>query len=271
MICINRETSTVSDRFMPRPSKILGPSTETTVFCDLDGPLIDVSGRYYKTYCLAIETTVKHYQKQHKTLHVRPMHQERFWHLKLERIPDIDIAQMTGFTGEEIDFFLATVRDIVNQPQLLSADRLQPWAGDALQRLTQNGVRLALVTLRHHDQAVQMLKRFGIYHYFSHIQGSTDEFAAYDNYAHTKTAMLYKLMHSLGMMSSEEESSGSAWMIGDTEADILSAQAVGLQSIAVSCGMRSQAYLRRLEPSYIVGNLGFAADVVLKKHVEITA
>ncbi len=31
---------------------------EMTVFCDLDGPLIDVSARYYKTYRLAIAQTL---------------------------------------------------------------------------------------------------------------------------------------------------------------------------------------------------------------------
>jgi len=200
-----------------------------TVFCDLDGPLIDVSGRYYKTYCLAIDRTVEHYRSMNVRLHISPMRQERFWHLKLERIPDVDIARMTGFSADQIDFFLATVRQLVNQPHLLDYDRLQPWAIDALERLSQVGVRLSLVTLRAHDQAIHMLKKFGIYHYFSSLQGSTDEFAAYDNYAHSKTAMLSKM---LKLMPAQD--SDLLWMIGDTEADVLSAQALGIKSIALS-------------------------------------
>ena len=115
-----------------------------------------------------------------------------------------------------------------------------------------------LVTLRGHEQAVQMLKRFGIYHYFSAIQGATDEFAAYDNYAHSKAAMLEKMLQTL-----HPQDTDLLWMIGDTEADVLSAKEHGIASIALSCGMRSQAYLQRLEPNYILGNLSVAAELVV--------
>lgn len=259
MICINHNSS-VPGRLLPIPFRKTGSMATCTVFCDLDGPLIDVSGRYYKTYRLAIDRTVEHYQRQGELIPVSPMRQERFWHLKLERIPDEDIAQMTGFTSEQIDFFLATVRELVNQPKLLEFDRLQPWAMSALKQLHQAGVQLSLVTLRAHDQAVQMLKRFGIYHYFASIQGSTDEFAAYDNYAHSKTAILSKTMSSMALGESE-----SLWMIGDTEADILSAKALGVKSIALSCGMRSRAYLQRLEPYIVLDDLEAAAELVLDK------
>jgi phosphoglycolate phosphatase-like HAD superfamily hydrolase len=152
------------------------------------------------------------------------------------------------------------VRELVNQPKLLEFDRLQPRAMSALRQLDQAGVKLSLVTLRAHDQAVHMLKRFGIYHYFASIQGSTDEFAAYDNYAHSKTAMLSKTMSSMALGESE-----SIWMIGDTEADILSAKALGVESIALSCGMRSRAYLQRLEPYIVLDDLEAAAELVLNK------
>ncbi|MEM9136521.1 MAG: HAD family hydrolase [Cyanobacteria bacterium P01_F01_bin.42] len=261
MICADRNSFSISGSSLPL-------SLETSaceVFCDLDGPLVDVSHRYYKTYCLAISETVEHYLREGKVLSVRPMHRDRFWHLKLERIPDVDIAQMTGFSGDEIDFFLRTVRDLVNQPHLLKEDRIQPWAIGALERLVARGIRLSLVTLRSHDQAVQVLKRFGLYHYFDVVQGSTDEFAAYDNYANVKTVMLSRLINH------QADQLKGAWMIGDTEADIQSAKAVGVQSIAVSCGMRSQAYLQRLEPSYVVQNLEFAVDVVLNNFEKVLA
>lgn len=259
MICVNHNSS-VSSRLLPIPFPLRGSETNCTVFCDLDGPLIDVSGRYYKTYRLAIEATVEHYQRHGQKLHLSPMRQERFWHLKLERLPDRDIAQMTGFTSEQIDFFLTTVRQMVNQPHLLEYDRLQPWAIGALERLYEAGVQLSLVTLRAHDQAIQMLKKFGIYHYFSSIQGSTDEFAAYDNYANSKAAMLLKSMKSLPSNLSKMQ-----WMIGDTEADVLSAKTLGIESIALSCGMRSKAYLQRLEPYVVLDHLEAAAELVIDR------
>ena len=259
MVCANRDSLSVPGSFVPPFMDEVGSSC--TIYCDLDGPLIDVSGRYYKTYRLAIDETIEHYLREGKELQIRPMHQERFWHLKLERIPDVDIAQMTGFNGEEIDYFLTTVRALVNQPHLLEEDRLQPWATEALERMTSNGIRLSLVTLRRHEQAVQVLKRFGLYHFFTAVQGTTDEFAAYNNYAHVKSAMLSKLMNSNDGIQSTE----LTWMVGDTEADIQSAKAVGISSIAVRCGMRSQTYLQRLEPTYIVIYLQLAADLILNK------
>jgi hypothetical protein len=37
-----------------------------TIFCDLDGPLVDVSKRYYKTYQLAIAETQAYLQRRGK-------------------------------------------------------------------------------------------------------------------------------------------------------------------------------------------------------------
>ncbi|MEM6869194.1 MAG: HAD hydrolase-like protein, partial [Cyanobacteria bacterium P01_C01_bin.121] len=58
-----------------------------------------------------------------------------------------------------------------------------------------------------------------------------------------------------------------SWMIGDTEADILAAQAAGLSSAALSCGVRSRDYLQTLEPTEIYDELLTAVqNVVTSKH-----
>ncbi|MCM1984383.1 HAD family hydrolase [Lyngbya confervoides] len=233
-------------------------NSDLTIFCDLDGPLIDVSRRYYKTYRLAIVETVYYYQAQGITLQLLPVEQDRFWHMKLERIPDRDIAARTGFRGAQIDVFLDTVRRLVNQPIMLQEDRLQTWAVEALESLTQAGASLYLVTLRERQQAMQSLKRFGIYHYFTEVYGTDDEFSAYDNYVECKAVMLSRLMESLRLSSGDE-----VWMIGDTEADILSAKSLGIPAIALSCGMRSSEYLRRLEPAHVFRDLSQAAHQVI--------
>ena len=230
-----------------------------TVFCDLDGPLIDVSQRYYRTYRLAIAETSYHYQMLGISLTIDPMSEARFWHMKRERIPDPDIAVRTGFVDEQIDFFLNTVKMLVNQPMLLQADRLQHCARAALESFKAEGINLALVTLRDHDQAIQVLKRFGLYHYFSHIRGTQDKFAAYENYTDYKAAMLSNLMDTMALTPRHP-----VCMIGDTEADVLSAKAVGIDAIALSCGMRSSDYLKRLEPSCIAEDLSDATRYILQ-------
>ena len=180
--------------------------------------------------------------------------------MKRERIPDPDIAARTGFVEEQIDVFLGTVKTLVNQPTLLRADRVQNGALPALRAFNEADVNLALVTLREHDQAIQVLKRFGIYHYFDHIRGTHDEFAAYANYTDYKAAMLSDLMEKMAITERHP-----VCMIGDTEADVLSAKAVGIPAIALSCGMRSTEYLQRLEPTCVLGNLKDAAPYVLQQ------
>jgi phosphoglycolate phosphatase len=228
-----------------------------TVFCDLDGPLIDVSRRYYKTYQLAIAETQAHFQAQGRSLLLTPLSETQFWQMKQERIPDADIAFCSGLRNEQIDLFLANVLKIVNQPILLQEDQLQPGVRQSLEQLRQCGVRLSLVTLRCQIEAQQLLQELNLAHYFDHICGAEDRFSAYQNYAEGKQAILEDLIRNVGNDCSQ------FWVIGDTEADVLAGQALGLSTVAVTCGIRSQSYLQRLEPTAVVPDLSTAVKYLL--------
>ena len=236
-----------------------GVSLNLTVFCDLDGPLIDVSRRYYKTYQLAIAETQAHFQEQGRSLLLTPLSETQFWQMKQERIPDADIAFFSGLRQDEIELFLSNVLKIVNQPILLQEDRLQPGVMQSLMQLRQHGVRLSLVTLRCQVEAKQVLQEFHLAHYFDHICGTEDRFAAYQNYAEGKQAILENLMRNVG------DDSSQFWVIGDTEADVLAGQALGLSTVAVTCGIRSQDYLQRLEPTTVVPDLPMAVKYLLAR------
>ena len=229
-----------------------------TVFCDLDGPLIDVSQRYFKTYQLAIAQTQAHYRAQGNPLQLTPLSFNQFWQLKQERIPDQDIAFLSGFRFGQIDHFLSTVREIVNQPILLSEDRLQPGVEAALATLHRWGVRLAVVTLRCQTQAVHLLQSHNLAHWFTWIRGTQDLDAAYANYADCKQALLAEVLAQSGSSSADQ-----FWMIGDTEADVLAAQAVGISAIALTCGIRSHTYLQKLNPTHIHSDLAVATQFLL--------
>jgi phosphoglycolate phosphatase len=245
------------------PIDVGGYGSETplnlTVFCDLDGPLIDVSRRYYKTYQLAIAETQAHYQAQGRSLLLTPLGEPHFWQMKQERIPDADIAFCSGLRDEQIDLFLANVLKIVNQPILLQEDRLQPGVRQSLEQLRQRGVRLSLVTLRCQIEAQQLLQELHLAHYFDHICGAEDRFSAYQNYAEGKQAILEDLIRSVSNDCSQ------FWVIGDTEADVLAGQALGLSTVAVTCGIRSQSYLQRLEPTAVVPDLPTAVKYLLAR------
>ena len=55
-------------------------------------------------------------------------------------------------------------------------------------------------------------------------------------------------------------------MVGDTEADILAAQRVGIPAIAVLSGIRDREQLERYQPDYIVENLAAAGDLFCRHH-----
>ena len=239
-----------------------------TVFCDFDGPIVDVSDRYYHTYQLSLAAIEADYKQEVKfveartpdTLHLNHLTKEQFWSMKQERMPDREIAMRSGLQGEQIDEFLQRVSKIVNQPDLLHQDQLQEGVKWALALLHAQGVRLVLVTLRCQEQATQILQNYSLDHLFSQIWGTHDQNAAYANLAEQKTQLLAN-----AIAACDSISSSSAWMIGDTEADILAGQTVGIPTIALTCGIRSQAYLQRFEPTRIHADLLSASHYLVSQ------
>lgn len=80
-------------------------SQPLTVFCDFDGPIVDVSNRYYKTYQIALADTQATYQAQGFILPIHLLTKQQFWKMKQDRVPDIEIAMRSGLQEEQIDFF----------------------------------------------------------------------------------------------------------------------------------------------------------------------
>jgi len=245
-----------------------------TVFCDFDGPIVDVSDRYYRTYQLGLADiqaaqepaisepgTPQTQTKARDRLHVNQLTKAQFWSMKQERMPDREIAMRSGLQGEQIDAFLQRVNEIVNQPALLHQDQLQQGVKWALALLHAQSVRLVLVTLRCQEQATQILRGYGLEHLFSQIWGASDQNAAYANLAEQKTQLLANAIAAC----SHKDPHFSAWMIGDTEADILAGQTLGVPTIALTCGIRSQSYLQRFEPTRIHPDLLSASHYLVSQ------
>lgn len=220
-----------------------------TLFCDFDGPIVDVSGRYYNTYRLALARTRRNHRKCGNAIQLTPMSKGEFWHMKQVRIPDQEIALRSGLRSEQIDDFLSQVKEIVNCcPGLLRRDALQPQVPAALQLLKAQGIKPILVTLRCETQVQAFLKRHGLQDAFAGIYGTQDSHAAYANYTDLKTSLLSQALEDHGNPEID-------WMVGDTEADVIAAQRLGLPAIALSCGIRSQKYLSNLQPTSLQPNL----------------
>ncbi|MGJ3249936.1 MAG: HAD family hydrolase [Elainellaceae cyanobacterium] len=230
-----------------------------TVFCDFDGPIVDVSERYYSTYCSALDHVNSVLQSQHQGRSLHRLTKHQFWQMKCNRIPDSDIAAHSGLQGSQIDIFLEKVQAIVNQPSLLHQDQLQPGVRRALELLYMHHVKLILVSLRHQTQLNCLLEHHGLLHLFAGVYGSQDRKSAYQNCATHKTHLLETAIAHHGVSTAQ----GQCWMIGDTEADVLAGQAHEIPTFALTCGIRSKAYLSRFHPTRIHKDLLSAARNVL--------
>ena len=228
------------------------------IFCDFDGPIVDVSDRYYQTYRMALSALQAESSHTGASLALHPLDKQHFWQMKQNRVPDIDIATRSGVPESRFEEFLAQVTQLVNQPRLLHRDRLQPGVRWALSLLHGQGVRLFLVTLRCQEQAEDFLHRHGLDDKFVAIRGMCDRAAAYKNQSDHKIHLLENVMDEHAIAPSE-----AAWMIGDTEADVLAGQANRISTIALTSGIRSHKYLMQFGPTRIHSDLLSAAHYVV--------
>ena len=236
-------------------------TSDLTIFCDFDGPLVDVSDRYYHTYQLALADTLTYYQTECPDLQLTCLSKDEFWQMKRDRTPDVNIALRSGLEQKQIQYFMSQVQRIVNQPALLHQDCLQPDVHWALNLLHAQGAQLILVTLRCQKQAIEILRSYGLLQLFTDIRGTENFEAAYQNSSQHKTQLLSDILTGRPW---DGVCPQVAWMIGDTEADILAGQAVGISTIALTCGIRSQTYLEQYKPTCIHSSLLAAAEYLVQ-------
>jgi phosphoglycolate phosphatase len=245
------------------PHRLSGKFSTATVFCDFDGPIVDVSTRYYSTYRLALANLQKDFGSN-EIAALTPLSQEEFWQMKRNRMPDIEIAGKSGLPPAVIDFFLGQVSEIVNHSDLLYQDKIQPGVSWALNLLSSKGAQLILVTLRDRDQAQGILEEAGLLHLFTGIFGTKAQAeAAYVNSIEHKTRLLRCAAAAHWPLEIRDRQ--PAWMIGDTEADIWAGRNLGINTIALTCGIRSREYLQQQSPSFILDDLISASSYLLRE------
>lgn len=223
------------------------------LFCDFDGPIVDVSERYYRTYRLGLSTLQASYQEKYgEPLQLQLLSKNQFWWMKRNRVADTDIAIRSGVPTDLVDTLLQQVERIVNHPHLLQWDSLQPGAEMAIHQLKRAGIRLVLVTLRHPRQVQAFLQAHDLSQHIDEIFGVSDINAAHLNRAEQKVALLER---AITAQKDQGYQISPTCMIGDTEADIIAGQRAGIDTVAVTNGIRSHDYLQRYQPTSITSNL----------------
>ncbi len=231
------------------------------VFCDFDGPIVDVSERYYQTYRMGLLAIEQQYQLGSA---LQPLSKAQFWQMKQNRTADIEIAVRSGLPIALFDPFMQQVERIVNHPSLLRWDQIQPSAQAALEHFRQSGVRLVLVTLRHPRQVQDFLQVQDLAHLVDEVYGAWDVRAAHANRVAQKHELLAE---AIAQQQAQGHLTQNSWMVGDTEADVLAGQSAGLSTAAIACGARSADYLQQLAPTKIYSGLLAAAHDVVRAAV----
>lgn len=202
-----------------------------TIVLDLDGPILDGKYRHYACYSKIL------------TAHgYTPLGIEAYWKMKRERKNRRKQLAASGAEKIYIEFFTEWLA-LIEQPEMLSLDQVQSGVQSRLEQWRQDGKTLILATMRRYpDRLQEQIKKYRLNTFFSYVV------ACDHNMGGVGKAQLVKNIYP--HLRPEE----SLW-IGDTEKDNDAAHYLGCKFIALSCGLRTYAFLASLSPDFLYRDL----------------
>ncbi|KAB8315197.1 HAD family hydrolase [Tolypothrix campylonemoides VB511288] len=225
---------------------------------DFDGPIIDVSERYYRVYQFCLEKIRRPNQQ------VRELAKAEFWQLKRSRIPEKQIAVISGLDEAQAQEFSQLRRQTVHTQPYFDYDSLAPGAVQALLKIQQAGVDLVVMTMRRVRELDYAFKKHDLARFFPENRC----YCLSNDYVKTRDIDDKPLLMARAIQ--ELPPASDIWMVGDTEADIISATKHDIKVIAVECGIRDRAQLEPYQPDLIVRDLSSAVDLVLETALQQT-
>ncbi len=225
---------------------------------DFDGPIVDVSQRYYRVYQLCLEKT----QRPGQT--VQELSKAEFWQLKRSRVPEKQIALNSGLDEVQAQEFTQLRRQTVHTQPYFEYDTLIPGAVEALLKIQQSGIDLAVMTMRRVRELDYALKKFDLGQFFPENRC----YCLSNDYVKTRDIEDKPLLMTRAL--EELPPVADTWMVGDTEADIAAAKKHGIQVMAVESGIRDRTQLEIYHPDFIVENLSSAVNHILESRIAQT-
>ncbi|MEH2231769.1 MAG: HAD family hydrolase [Nostoc sp.] len=223
---------------------------------DFDGPIIDVSERYYRVYQFCLDKTRRPDQV------VQELPKGEFWQLKRSRVPEKQIALNSGLDEAQAQEFAQLRRQTVHTEAYFNYDTLAPGAVDALLKIQQAGIDLAVMTMRRVRELDYAFKKHDLGRFFPENRC----YCLSNDYVKTRDIEDKPLLMARALK--ELPPATDTWMVGDTEADITAAKNYEIKVMAVESGIRDRTQLELYHPDLIVQDFSAAVDLVLKaKHL----
>ncbi len=205
----------------------------TNIYFDLDGPILDVSDRYYRVHKDICERlSIKN-----------ALTKEEYWSKKRDRTPIhilLDCLKSDNLVFSYNENWISEIE----KDSMLKHDKIFPYAKDILEYLS-NKYALFLVTFRRRKESVlDEICKFGIKKYFKDIFVVSSENKEEEHFISKYNAI-----------KNSSSFCSKSLFIGDTEIDIKAAKLLGIKSVGVLSGIRNRGYMKELDPDYIFTDL----------------
>lgn len=201
-----------------------------TILFDLDGPVLDVSDRYYRLYADLL-----------RSRGLVPSPKADYWARKRRAETERDIV--AGLDGSEswTEEYLRLRRERIETHEYLAHDRSWPGMTESISEL-RSWATVLLVTLRRsRDSLLWQLDQLKLADRFDRILSGAP--AAHESREGVKIALVREALSGQRLRG---------WFVGDTETDLRTAAALGLPAVAVTFGIRDGARLAELRPEVLL-------------------
>lgn len=223
---------------------------EMNLCFDFDGPIIDVTDRYYRAYLESLNNTSINKSGV--------LSKEIFWKLKQNRVSDLEIGILSGLSLGESRDSAELRKDLSFKHDYLVLDKLFDDVYKTFDYLKSKNITFFIVTLRRKKQLTGAIKQFKLDKYLSaeKIFSLPDEHKI-QNDIQEKYILLVNAINGLGLSSQD------TWIVGDADTDIHVGRLTRCKKvIAISRGIRSKEQLEILKPDYLINNLNELKDLV---------